>query len=186
MKKFLAVLLILLTLTGCKEKEVPNFDSGFTIETYRSDMSGYNGLNSVSHNFLGTTVSELKKTIDEKGYGAFVLSRTGCDHCQIVMQYINKAAQELGVNVYYLDGESDVYPIVGTPDYQVLDEILKPIEEKLDGEITLQTPHFFTVINGKFVDSFVGVKVKDAKNITEEEETKIVEKYKKALEVFVQ
>lgn len=187
MKKILVVILTLLILCGCsKEKEVPDFSSGFEIETYRADMSGYNGLTSVNHQFLGTTVSQLKKTIDEKGYGAFVLSRTSCDHCQLCMKYINEAAKQLNVNVYYLNGESSIYPIVGTDDYDVLDFYTKSIQEKDEtGEVVLQTPHFFTVVNGKFIDSFVGVKFKDDLNPTDDEIDALIDKYKKALEVFV-
>ena len=187
MKKTFVCLILLLVMFGCsKNKEVPNFNSGFEIETYRTDMSGYNGLTSVNHRFLGTTVSQLKKTIDENGYGAFVLSRITCDHCQLCMKYINQAAEELGVYVYYLNGESSIYPIVGTDDYDVLDFYTKSIQEKDEtGEIVLQTPHFFTVVNGKFVDSFVGVKFKDDLNPTDSEIKDLVNKYKKALEVFV-
>ena len=187
MKKILICLILFLILIGCSnKKEIPDFNSDFKIETYRADMSGYNGLTSVNHQFLGTTVSQLKKTIDEKGYGAFVLSRTTCDHCQLCMKYINQAAKELGVNVYYLNGESSIYPIVGTDDYDVLDFYTKSIQEKDEtGEVVLQTPHFFTVVNGKFVDSYVGVKFKDDLNPTQKEVDDLVDKYKKALEVFV-
>ena len=185
MKKFIIVLLASLLLFGCGRKPIPDFDSNFTIDTYQCDMSGYNGLQSVGHNFLGTTVSELEKTINEKGYGAFVLSRTGCDHCQIVMKYIDQAAMELNVNVYYIDGESDIYPIVGSDDYQLLDSILKPIEEEIDGEIALQTPHFFTVVNGEFVDSIVGTKTKNSDNLSDKDIEKIINRYKEALQIFV-
>ena len=183
MKKILSCILVILILFGCSKEEI-DFSSDFSIETYRADMSGYKGLTSVNHNFLGTTVKELERTLEEKGYGAFVLSRTGCSHCQLCMQYINQAAQELGVFVYYIDAESDTYPIVGTENYEILDIALKPIEEKVDGEITLQTPHFFTVINGKFIDSYVGVKFKDDENPTESEIASLVEKYKNALKAF--
>lgn len=185
MKKLFTLLFVFLFLFGCSKKEIPDFESNFSIETYQCDMSGYKRLNSSDHMYVGTTVSELKKTIDEKGYGAFVLSRKGCPHCQIVMQYINQAAKDLGVNVYYIDAESSAYPIVGTDNYDVLDEILKPIEEELDGEIQLQTPHFFTVVNGKFVDSYIGVKFKNIDNPSEKEVSKLVNKYKDALKIFV-
>lgn len=185
MKKIFSILTVLLIIVGCS-KPKPNFDSGFSISTYNCDMSGYKGLTSANHIFKGVTVKDVEKTIKEKGYGAFVLSRKGCDHCQIVMRYINEAAEELGVNVYYIDGESDVYPIVGTDDYELLDNLLKPIEEMLDGDYTLQTPHFFTIVNGEFVDSYIGVKFKDDLNPTDKEIENLINKYKKALEIFVQ
>ena len=186
MKKIISLLVVLLILCGCNQKPKPDFNSGFSIDTYRCDMSAYKGLTSVNHNYLGVTVADVKKTIDEKGYGAFVLSRKNCEHCQLLMQYLNKAAEELGVYVYYLDGKSDVYPIVNTPDYDLLDELLKPIEEELDGELALQTPHFFTIVNGEFIDSYVGVDAKDVDNPTDKEVEAIINKYKKSLEIFVE
>ena len=182
-KKFLTVIFVLLILCSCNEK--PNDNPNFSIFTYRSDMSKYKGLNSINHNFVGTTVSELGKVINEKQSGAFVLSRESCNHCQMVMKLINEAAEELGVTVYYIDGESKTYPIVDTPDYDLLDSLIKSIEEPNDdGEITPQTPHFFTVVNGKFKDSIIGFSIK-GNEPTESENSKQLDKYKKALKVFV-
>lgn len=184
MKKILACLTILLLLSG-SEFLKPDFNLDFHIETYKCDMSHYKGLPSIGHQFVGTTVSELKKTIYGKGYGAFVLSRKGCEHCQASMQYLNKAAFDLGLTIYYIDAESSAYPIVDTDDYDLLDRLLKPIEEKLDGEVTLQTPHFFTIIRGQFIDSFVGVDFKDTDNPTPNEIKQLTNKYKSALLRFV-
>lgn len=181
-KKIIVVISFLLIICSCAEKPVD--DPGFSIYTYRPDMSGYKGVNSVKHSFLGTTVSELEKTINEKQSGAFVLSRESCKHCQMVMQLIDEAANELGVQVYYINGESESYPIVDTPDYDLLDSLIKSIEEANDdGEITPQTPHFFTVINGKFKDSIIGFDIKGEEPTQSEKETQM-NKYKKALKVF--
>ena len=125
MKKLLTMVIIGLLLFGCSnEKEKPDLNKEFTLQTYKADMSGYENLKSSGHMFLGTTVSEWKRTIDEKGYGVFVLSRTGCTHCQFAMQYINDVAKELNVYVYYIDAESDTYPILGTDNYEILYDIL--------------------------------------------------------------
>lgn len=184
MKKIFFSILVLFLLSGsCVLR--PDFNMDFNLNTYTCDMSRYDGLHAVGHNFKGVTVKELEKTINEKGYGAFVLSRVGCSHCQIVMQYLNQAASELGVYVYYIDAESDKYPIVDTYNYELLDRILKPIEEVLDGEVCLQTPHFFTVIRGQFVDSYVGADFIDNDNPSDKEISNLINKYKKALEVFV-
>lgn len=183
-KKIVSILFILLMLCSCNTVK-PDFNSGFSIETYKCDMSHYKGVNSVNHSFVGTTVKELNKTIIEKGYGAFVLSRESCEHCQMVMQLIDKAATDLGVTVYYIDGESDIYPIVNTPDYDLLDSLLKPIEEPDDeGEIYLQTPHFFTVVDGKFQESILGFDIKGDEP-TDKEKQNQMSKYKNALKIFV-
>ncbi len=187
MKKILSVLMCLLFLVGCSEKEVakPDFNSDFTIETYKVDMSGYENLKSSGHMFLGTTVSELKRTIDEKGYGAFVLSRTSCSHCQIAMQYLNQAAEELGVYVYYIDAESETYPILNTENFNILYDILYDVLEKgEDGEKEMQTPHFFTVINGEIVGSLIGT-TWNGSSYSESDANKLVETYKSLLTPFV-
>ena len=183
MKKVITLILLLLIMSGsCVLR--PDFNMEFTLDTYKADMSLYDGITSVGHNFKGTTVKELERTINEKGYGAFVLSRSGCDHCQFVMKYINEVAQELNVYIYYLDAESKVYPIVENEDYDLLDSILKPIEEELDGEICLQTPHFFTIIRGQFVDSFVGAGVDDTYSPSDTEIENLKNKFRNALKVF--
>ena len=154
MKKILLVLILLFSMLGCSPK--PDLDNPFVLETYQCDMSGYEGLKAYKHMFLGTTVKELERTINEKGYGVFVLSRTGCDHCQITMQYLNEVAEELNVNVYYIDGTSETYPILGTDNYQILYDILyTTLNEGKDGK-ELQTPEVFSVINGTIVKYQIG------------------------------
>lgn len=187
MKKILSVLMCLLFLVGCSEKEVakPDFNSDFTIETYKVDMSGYENLKSSGHMFLGTTVSELKRTIDEKGYGAFILSRTSCSHCQIAMQYLNQAAEELGVYVYYIDAESETYPILNTENFNILYDVLYDVLEKGDdGEKEMQTPHLFTIIDGEIVGSQIGT-TWNGSSYSESDTNKLVETYKSLLTPFV-
>ena len=66
MKKILSILLVCLVLFGCtKKQEKPDLSKEFVIETYKADMSGYENLKSSGHMFVGTTVSELKRTVDE-------------------------------------------------------------------------------------------------------------------------
>ena len=114
MKKLLSILLICLVLFGCsKKQEKPDLSKEFVIETYKADMSGYENLKSSGHMFVGTTVSELKRTVDEGGYGVFVLSRTGCPSCQLAMQYLNEVAGELGVYIYYIDAQCVLVNLIG-------------------------------------------------------------------------
>ena len=69
MKKLLSILLVCLVLFGCtKKQEKPDLSKEFVIETYKADMSGYENLKSSGHMFVGTTVSELKRTVDEVLY----------------------------------------------------------------------------------------------------------------------
>ena len=184
MKKLMILLGCILLLCGCTKKEervVLDYQNDFI--TYKADMSGYEGLTSSNHRFLGITVSELKKAIDEDKSGIFVLSRKGCTHCQLLMRYMNEAANELDVYIYYIDAESNTYPILGTDDYDVLLEVMYPICEEIDGEVGLQTPHFFTIVNGEYVDSKIGDK---ANSVTpgDKESERIVSEYKKMMQKF--
>ena len=146
-------------------------------------MSLYDGLSSTGHRFLGIRVSTLKEVIDNDLSGIFVLSRKGCSHCQILMRYMNEAAEDEGVYIYYIDAESSTYPILGTSDYDLLLELMYPICEEIDGEVGLQTPHFFTIVNGEFVDSKIGDK---ANSVTPGDKTseRIISEYKKMMHKF--
>lgn len=156
MKKISLLLLILFLFAGCSSKPKVDYNTDFSIETYKADMSGYEGLKSVGHRFLGTTVSQLKKTVDEKGYGIFVLSRTDCPHCQQLMKLINQVAEEYDVYVYYIDALSAKYPILDTDDYELLYELMWDAMDKIDGVKQLQTPTLFTIIDGETVSYKVG------------------------------
>lgn len=187
MKKLLSILLICLVLFGCsKKQEKPDLSKEFVIETYKADMSGYENLKSSGHMFVGTTVSELKRTVDEGGYGVFVLSRTGCHSCQLAMQYLNEVAQELGVYIYYIDAQSDAYPILGTDNYDILYEVLyETIPENENGERDLQTPEVVTIVDGKITGSQIGT-TWGGSNYTDKDVTKLEDIYRKLLTPFVQ
>lgn len=185
MKKIISLLLILLCLVGCStEYPTPDLSSNFELETYLVDMSGYENLKSTNHMFKGTTVSELKRTVDEKGYGVFVLSRTSCSHCQSAMQYLNAVAEELGVYIYYIDAESETYPIVGTDNYQTLYDILEPVLEKGDdGQKSIQTPDVFTIVDGEITSNYIGT-TWTGSNYDEDDVNDLKEVYTKMLKPF--
>lgn len=174
-------------LFGCsKQQEKPDLTKEFTVETYKADMSGYENLKSSNHMFLGTTVSELKRTVDEGGYGVFVLSRTGCPSCQLAMQYLNEVAEELGVYIYYIDAQSDAYPILGTENYDVLYDVLyETIPENENGERDLQTPEVVTIVDGKITGSQIGT-TWGGSNYTDKDVSKLEDIYRKLLTPFVQ
>ena len=154
MKKIICLLILLLCLSACNKK--PDMSKPFELETYACDMSGYEGLSSTKHMFKGTTVRELERTVNEKGYGVFVLSRTGCNHCQMAMQYLNAVAEELGVTIYYIDAMSDEYPILGTDNYDILFDLLYTTLNEGDEGKEIQTPEVFTVVDGIITSSQVG------------------------------
>lgn len=184
MKKLIVLIMFLLLLVGCSRSLKPDFDSNFEVETYRCDMSAYDGMSSVNHHFLGTTVDELERTLNEKGYGIFVLSYNTCPHCKVLMQYMEEVCEELDVYIYYLDAYSKRYPIVGTDDYDRLFELMKPACEKVDGVLGLQTPTLFTIIDGKIIDHKIGAEYEGA-TPSEKEVKQIKQEYRDMMKPFV-
>lgn len=186
MKKALIVLTILLFLCGC-DKKTSEVNYPYSIVTKDVDMSGYEGVNSTKHNFKGVIVTELFNCIDNKSSGIFYLGRTNCGCCQTCVKYINKAAEELGVTVYYLDVYDPDYPLNDTETCDKLKLYLDPIlfinEE---GEKELQTPTIFSVINGELVDSIICLSDYNWDTPpTENQENKLVNRYKEIFKPFV-
>lgn len=155
MKRFFVLLCIILLLSSCGSKNDPEeVRYPYEIISKNVDMSGYEGVNSVKHNFRLITPSELFNCIDNKSSGVFYLGRTNCGCCQRVCRYLNEVAQELGVTVYYIDvyneDESLMDKEVQDQMYEYLDPILKTDES---GEKAIMTPQVFSVINGELKDS---------------------------------
>lgn len=179
MKKLLiAMMVALVMLTGCKEADpVPN---DTTVEAFRVDMSGYQNMPSTNHQFMGVNPSELLKVIEEDRSAIFYIGYLGCGNCQQAVQYINKAASELGVTVYYMDcyGTKEDFNEYVDEFVTVLDPILKADP---DGDKGIFTPHVFAVVNGELMDSKVGCSLDG----TEKSANALVEDYKEIMRYFV-
>ncbi len=151
MKKIL--ILLLLILCACSEK-LPQPDYPYQIESYKVDMSNYGGVSSTEHNFRLIRVSELFKCIDNRSSGIFYLGRENCHCCQQVLRYLNEAAQELGVTVYYINAYDEVEPLTEEETYDKLyDYLYEILGENDEGEKVLLTPHVFSIVNGEFYAS---------------------------------
>lgn len=146
MKKLFLVLVLLLSLFGCgnQNQELNYVD----IEGYAVDMSGYNGVSSTGHNFVGITPDELIKVIDEGGSAIVFMGYTGCHVCQEVARYINEVAQELDVTVYYLNCTSEQYPLRDAAYDNVVESLNDILRTNESGDKTIYTPHVFSIING--------------------------------------
>ena len=153
MKKVFLLISVLLLLCACNKKD---YSKLYDLKTYDCDMSCYENVDATDHNFVGTTVLELKRLIEEKGYGAFAFTSRYCNHCQMAMQYLDQVSKELDVKIFYIDATSDVYPIQGTDNYDILFDILfDTLNEGEEGE-EIQTPEVFSVIDGEIKDYKVG------------------------------
>ena len=102
MKKILlSILLIFMAvgMVGCGEEEINYID----IEATDVDMSVYDGMNSLNHHFKSITPTELLRVYNEGGSGIFYIGYSGCHNCQDAVKYIEEAAANNDVTVYYMD-----------------------------------------------------------------------------------
>ena len=155
MKKLLVlmVLVLLVMFTGCESKQEINY---IDVNTKNVDMSAYDGMNSTDHHFLAVTPTEVLRQVKEGGSGIYVISYTSCPNCQNAMKYIEEAAANLDVTVYYMDCYDPSDPLLDSLDE--FTEVLSPILEERDGEKIVQTPEVFQLINGEFGDYLIGAR----------------------------
>lgn len=191
MKKIFCLFIVLLLVTGCNESGV-NYT--YDIKSSEVDMSGYEGVNSVNHNFRKITIDQLFNCVDEKSSGVFIMGMENCGCCQISVRYLNQAAQELGVTVYYIDVYDMSMPLIGDDCQEcvVRRDRLKEILNRIltvgeDGEKKLETPTVFSIVNGEVKDYLIchGNLSWDAVP-TESQVNKLVNKYKEILKPFAQ
>ena len=178
MKKLLiAILLCLLTLSGCGKDPVP---TNTEVESFRVDMSGYRNMSSTNHQFLGVNPTEMLNVIKEGRSAVFYIGYLGCHNCQQAVQYINQAAEELGVTVYYMDcyGEKEDFNAYLEETIEILNPILATDP---DGHKGVFTPHVFAVVNGELMESKVGASFSSQKDID-----KLVDEYKNIMRYFVE
>ena len=190
MKKILTLLLILLVIGGCSNNEEPKdenaIDYTYDIISRDVDMSEYDGVNSTDHVFKAITVDQLFNCIDSKSSGVFYLGRTNCGCCQTCVSYLNNAAQELDVTIYYMDVYDELMPIT---DKETMDKLRTYMSDILitneEGEKELQTPTVFTVINGEFGDYIICLGSYTFDNPpTKFQESRLINRYKEILKPF--
>ena len=151
-KKIFSLLFVLLLLCGCN---TTNVNYTYDIKSIDVDMSEYEGVSSTEHMFKAITSEEFFNCVDNKSSGVFYLGRTNCACCQTCIKYLNNAAMQLNVPIYYMDVYDERMPIT---DIDLMDKLkiyLFDVMNVVDGEKQLQTPTVFSVINGEIVDSII-------------------------------
>lgn len=151
-KKLVSIILILLLCCGCSKY---NINYTYDIKSIDVDMSKYEGVNSTNHMFRAITVDEFFNCVDNKSSGVFYLGRSNCACCQTCIQFLNKAALNLNVPIYYMDVYDERQPIMDEEIMNKLKLYLFDIMNEIDGKKELQTPTVFSVINGEIVDSII-------------------------------
>ena len=181
MKRIVCLILMVLIFAGCSS-EKPNFT--YDIQYQDADMSAYNGVNSVDHNFKKININEFYNCVDNKSSAIFYFGYSGCGCCQSTIKYLNQAAQDFNVDIYYIDAYE---PPLSDEDRIKFEEYTYDIlAENEDGEKVLQTPTIFNVINGKINDYIICTgNMTWNKNPNESQINKLKNVYSKIFKPFI-
>ena len=185
MKRLLLVgAILLLCLTGCGKEEKPQEQSVVItpVSTFDVDMSHYQNMSSVNHHFKGITPETYFNLIRTNGNAIIYIGYDTCPVCNRAVSIMEEVADELDLVIYYIDCYHPLYPLV---DYieefmDITDPVLLPNDE---GEKAILTPHVLTLINGEFVESWVGIDGLDPE-ASEDDYQKVYDKYKSMMECF--
>lgn len=185
MRKIAVLIVTLLVLVSCGKKTDVNYT--YEIKSRPVDMSGYDDLNSTEHAFKAITVQELFNCIDNKSSGIFYLGRTNCGCCQTCISYLNQAAMESNVTIYYMDVYDEQMPITNK---DIADQLKLYLFDILfindKGERELQTPTVFNVVNGEIKDSIICLdKFAWDDPPTKAQEYQLLNKYKEIFKPFI-
>ena len=147
-------LILLILLTGCNKRNVPEPDYPYEVQSSVIDMSAYSGISSTKHQFRLVSIEEFYKTIDNASSGIFYLATNTCGCCQNITKYLSEVATELGVTVYYIDAFDPENDLSEKEHNDRLVSYIGPIMGMDDeGNKVVLTPHLIIVINGEFAGS---------------------------------
>ena len=156
--KLIIACLLALSFSACSTQTYPSLaDVEITvIKTAREvDMSGYTDMEEgYDNHFLEVTAEEMLILINSGGTGIFFIGQTSCEACNLLVRYMEAAAEEVDATIYYVDGGNEEDGLEASYKYVLgtLDDIL----ETYEGEKALLTPHVFAVKDGEFTDSQIG------------------------------
>ncbi len=160
MKKLKIVLLglLLLIASACSSQTYPSLaDVEITdIDGAREvDMSAYADMEEgYDNHFLEVTTEEMLTLINSGGTGIFYIGQPSCSACNLLVQYMEAAAEEVDATIYYVDVGSEEDDFEASYNYVVI--TLYEILETYEGYKTVLTPHVFAVKDGTFTDSQIG------------------------------
>ena len=177
MKKILlSILLIFMAvgMVGCSEEDINYID----IEATDVDMSVYDGMNSLNHHFKSITPTELLRVYNEGGSGIFYIGYSGCHNCQAAVKYIEEAAANNDVTVYYMDCYNPYDPLSEHVD-EFIETFKDVLREDEEGNKTIYTPQVMTFVNGKVADSIIALPEGDSETIVNTYSS-IMERFKPA------
>lgn len=142
-KTLIKILCISLLLTVCSCSKPIEQEELFS---YPYDFQYY-GFDTTKCCLKASTVSTLKKAIEDKQTTLFLISTPTCISCKGIAEIINNIGCEKNITVYNIDPNDSVYPVFSTGDFDVLLDILKEIG--INGESEFSTPILLVINKGK-------------------------------------
>jgi len=155
-KKFILILLVLLTLCGCDKRSDINYT--YDIQSKDVDMSYYKGVPSTKHCFKEILPSEFFNAVEAKSSGVFVIGYDDCPYCQQLMRYLNEVGLDLEVTVYYINAKNDKEKFnLGSDTYNKFLEIIWDYTDADEnGDKYIWTPTVMSIIDGEIVGFQIG------------------------------
>lgn len=157
MKKIIAILSVLLILSGCTSNTYGPITYENKVELVSSDvdMSAYPTMQTTGHAFKKVSMEEANRIYSEGGTAVIFYGYPTCGFCTKAVPVINESALEMNVTVYYVDvsknDDKQAYA-----DFQKLAENFLTIE---DGQAELYVPNVFVVKNGVILDNQLALTV---------------------------
>ena len=182
MKKLLLICaMLMMCLTGCGEEKTQDPVKITAVETFNVDMSHYKNMSSVNHHFKGITPDTFFNLVRTNGNAIIYTGYDSCPVCNEAVWVMEEVAAELDLTIYYIDCYHALYPLIDyIGEYM---QVTDPILDSKNGEKVVLTPHVFTIQNGEFKDSWIGIDMLDPSS--NEDDHKIVyDKYKKIMQNF--
>ncbi len=119
------------------------------VETSVPDMSGYTFLKDNDPSFLKISFQDALRMFAEGGTGILYYGSSGCPWCQRAVPVLDEAAEEQGIQVYYVD--TGVYDFT----QEEFDQLMKYTEVLLvtdsEGEKSFQIPQVIALKDGEII-----------------------------------
>ena len=158
-----------------------------------SDMSGYRGLQDYEKDlvFVDMTVRDMADLMEEQKTFAVMATCANCPWCNVVVDNINDAALEAGMQVGYIDTRKDPSwsSNLDLEDYDLFTELVGDrLEYDAENRLHLYVPHIFFIKEGEVVHDYQGALPEMGDDpdmeLTKEQEEKLTEIYREGFRMM--
>lgn len=168
MKKIFVLLVLFFVLLGLmflnfskdikvsSRKEKINVQINEKYVGYNPDMSSYKNMRAFEHQFVGMHPKQFLSAIEDKDFkGIVFFGFKECHFCQEATSYLNEAAKEYNLKVYYIDCYNKDFPL---KDYY--EEIKNKMSKNCLNGDDISTPLVASVKNSTATKCHIGLSKK--------------------------